>query len=90
MHFGREEMGVVCVSVITGTAAGVVEVEGGEDVGLTGGGAASLASMIIRLKVLLVPLVEDNVAGLNEASRWAMDKAMSLALLGVADERADE
>jgi len=90
MHFGREAMGVVCVSVITGTAAGVVEVEGGEDVGLTGGGAASLASMIIRLKVLLVPLVEDNVAGLNEASRWAMDKAMSLALLGVADERADE
>ena len=68
MHFGREAMRVVCVSVITGTAAGVVDVEGGEDVGLTGGGAASLASMIIRLNVLLVPLVEDNVAGLNEAS----------------------
>ena len=90
MHFGREAMGVVCMSVITGTTAGVVEVEGGEDVGLTGGGDASLASMIIRLKVLPVLLVEDNVAGLNEASRWATDKAISLALLGVADERADE
>ena len=44
-----------------------------------GGGAVSLASMVIRLKVMLVPpLVEDNVAGLNKASRWVMDKAISL------------
>jgi len=28
MHFGREVEGVVCVSVITGTEAGVAEVEG--------------------------------------------------------------
>jgi len=90
MPFGREAEGVVCVSVITGTEAGVAEVERGEGVGLTGGGAASLAPMIIRLKALLSPLVEDNVAGLNKASRWAMDKAISLALLGVADEHADE
>jgi len=44
-----------------------------------GGGAASLAPMVIRLNVMLIPpLVEDNVAGLNKASRWAMDKAISL------------
>jgi len=44
-----------------------------------GGGAASLASMVIHLKVMLVPpLVEDNVAGLKKAPRWAMDKAISL------------
>ena len=55
MHFGREAEGVVCVSAITGTAAGVAEVEGGEGVGLTGGGATSLVSMIICLKALLVP-----------------------------------
>ena len=41
-------MGVVCVSAtaITGAAAEVVEVDRGDDVRLTGGGAASLASMM--------------------------------------------
>jgi len=63
-------------------------VEGGEDEGLTGGGAASLASIIIRLKS--PSLVEDTVLGLNKATRWVMDKEINPGLLGVADECADE
>ena len=50
----HETRGVVYVSVITGAAAEVVGVEGGVDVGLTGGGAASSASMMIRSNAVLV------------------------------------
>ena len=48
MRLGREAMGEVCVSAtgLTGAAGEVVAVDRGDDVGLTGGGAASLASMM--------------------------------------------
>ena len=40
---------------------------------------------------LLVPAhVKDNVAGLDEAPCWLINKAMSLVLFDVGDECADE
>jgi len=57
--FGREATGAICMLVVTGVGAveggdGVGSEEGEGDVGSTDGGAASLASMIIRSKALLV------------------------------------
>jgi hypothetical protein len=64
----------------------------GNEVRLTAGSAALLASIMIHSNVLLVvpAHVKDNIIGLDKASCWPMAKVISLALLDIANESADK